>query len=53
MLNGWAVWLYLFNIRLLLCCIFMPEMSVPAVKTAGFALLTGPLSIAKPIVFEP
>ena len=53
MLNRPAVKPCLFNIRLLLCCIFMPETSVPAVKTAGFALLTVPLFMAKPIVFAP
>lgn len=50
MLNRRAVRGRLFNIRLLLCCFFMPEMPVSEIKTAGFSLQTVPLFIAKPIV---
>ena len=50
MLNRRAAQDHLFNIRLLLHCFFMPEMPVSKVKTAGFALQTVPLFIAKPIV---
>lgn len=50
MLNRRAARGHMFNIRLLLHCFFMPEMPVSEVKTAGFALQTVPLFIAKPIV---